>query len=207
MYAYPPLFFYEHDVNIQFPKLEIIRIRQYLETVIANLLDITIPKISRLFDSNIDEQSFLKFRDSMKNAINDAKLRCKICNEIQRMRLYIGKHIMSGRLKHHANLCGHCGIIGCTSELKQGYIKGILKPKSNCMFYYEFNLKSVSKKTVSDKSPCSNRPVLCNNCNSCYWSYNLEKHYEFAHPMIDVRQAESDRLPTDEERQKIMKIP
>ena len=123
------------------------------------------------------------------------------------MRIHIGKHIISGRLKKNVNLCGYCGIIGCSEEIKQGSIKTIFKPKSNCRYLYEFNFKSVAKKHLSEKSPCSNRPAKCKTCDNVYWSYNLEQHYLESHQQIDIFQVEIDSLPTEDECKKLLIIP
>lgn len=199
--------FYEGNALLKFPKSEIVAIREYLEIQIDNQTELKIPKASRLYDSQIELQAFLKFRDNMKDVIRDDKLKCRICNESHsrsRMRVHIGKHLLSGRIKKNSNVCGYCGIIGCSIEFKQGSVKSIMKPKSNCRYFYEFNLKSVAKKSLSENAPCSNRPVNCKNCFNVFWSYNLEQHYLESHQSLDVNIIEIEVLPTLMECKKVL---
>ena len=51
-------------------------------------------------------------------------------------------------------------------------------PSSNCSHFIKFNIGSCLK------SKCTNRPVVCNECKCCYWSYNLLTHYNEAHKSI-----------------------
>ena len=203
--------FIDGFTNVLFPKNEILSIKDYFEKIVKGHTEFEIPKVSRLYDLNIELQAFLKFRNSIKDMLVDAKLKCRICNEIhsrELMRNHVGKHILNNRVSVNQNTCGFCGLVGCSIELVQSSKKSIFKAKSNCIYYYEFNLKSVSKKTLSKRSPCSNRPTICKNCDDqCYWSYNLQAHYQTVHPFIDVNTAEQDVIPSAAEIHSVLALP
>ena len=52
-------------------------------------------------------------------------------------------------------------------------------PASNCKFDVKFSLKSAV--TPGERTPCSNRPVLCELCKTVYWNYGLYDHYAAVH--------------------------
>ena len=117
--------------------------------------------------------------------------KCKLCfKEIikSRMRLHIGFHVLNGDTLPNANLCGFCGLVdGCNVELvtSSGFGKSkTLGPKSNCSYFFTFSLKPASKGSI--RSPCTNRPIICEICNECIWSYNINYHYQSKHNLNDV---------------------
>lgn len=75
----------------------------------------------------------------------------------------------------------------CSSGLDKGTGKGILRPVSNCPYYYKFSNKAVHKN--DKKNPrCTNAPMLCNGCpNPTYvWKYDMQSHWQTHHPdMLD----------------------
>jgi hypothetical protein len=42
--------------------------------------------------------------------------------------------------------------------------------------------------------PCSNRPVICEQCNTCHWLYNLVEHYSKSHPCLECL----EQIPPEE---------
>ena len=61
-----------------------------------------------------------------------------------------------------------------------------LGPESNCSYLYQFSMKAAAK--VTERSPCTNRPVKCDLCEQIYWSYNLEIHYKSMHKNPNTNQ-------------------
>ena len=61
-----------------------------------------------------------------------------------------------------------------------------LGPESNCSYFYQFSMKAAAK--VTERSPCTNRPVKCDLCEQIYWSYNLEIHYKSMHKNPNTNQ-------------------
>ena len=55
-------------------------------------------------------------------------------------------------------------------------MNAIVGAKSDCKYFYKFNMNKKSSKVVASY-PCSNRPVHCDMCKGIYWAYNLESHY------------------------------
>ena len=79
-----------------------------------------------------------------------------------------------------------------------------LGPESNCSYFYQFSMKAAAK--VTERSPCTNRPVKCDLCEQIYWSYNLEIHYKSMHknPNIPSNQLLHHQI-TEEEKSKVLK--
>ena len=80
----------------------------------------------------------------------------------ERMRVHVGKHILENQTDKSPNLCGYCGKVGCSIDLIQSSTTKHQKPKSNCTFFYKFSIRSAKK--ISDRSPCTNRPIFCQTC-------------------------------------------
>ena len=57
-------------------------------------------------------------------------------------------------------------------------------PKSDCKLSYSFSLASAIK--ISTYACCTNRPIIWELCNSVYWSYNMQKHYESKHNQCEI---------------------
>ena len=56
-------------------------------------------------------------------------------------------------------------------------------PPSDGPYFVKFSLKSAE--TVSDKAPCTNRPVKCLACSDkafVTWSYSMAQHWTDMHP-------------------------
>ncbi len=65
-----------------------------------------------------------------------------------------------------------------------GYGKNeIYGPKSDCRYFTDINKRTDNKLVKS--YPCSNRPVICEQCDTSYWSYNLVEHYSKSHPCLE----------------------
>ena len=60
--------------------------------------------------------------------------------------------------------------------------KTVYGPKSDCSYYTDISKRAENKFVKS--YPCSNRPVICEQCQDCYWSYNLTEHYKIKHAGI-----------------------
>ena len=95
------------------------------------------------------------------------------------MRKHVSKHVLSENLDM---VCGFCGLKSCSIELVRGSGRGktaTLIPGSNCEYITKFSLKSAEKTTKS--GPCTNRPIVCEQCNTVQWSYNMPSHYKLKH--------------------------
>ena len=95
------------------------------------------------------------------------------------MRKHVGKHILQDKLE---NVCGFCGLHGCTIDLVPGSGRGktaILTASSNCSYKKKFSLKA--SETSTKTGPCTNRPVRCDICKYVLWSYNILTHYKDKH--------------------------
>lgn len=118
----------------------------------------------------------------------DVLKRCLVCyskynkdNQVylSKMREHVGSHILWGDVDSSA--CGFCGQVGtCTSTLEKGTGKGILKPVSNCLYYYKFSNKAVHK-TDKKTNKCTNAPVQCSACGAFKWKYDMFKHWSTSH--------------------------
>ena len=51
-------------------------------------------------------------------------------------------------------------------------------------FFFTLSLKPASKGSI--RSPCTNRPIICEICNECIWSYNINYHYQNKNNLNDV---------------------
>jgi hypothetical protein len=123
------------------------------------------------------------------------------------MRTHVGYHILNNDVVKSQDICGFCGIVGCKIELSKtsGFgTRKTLGPTSNCSHFYGFSLKAAAK--ISERSPCTNRPVRCDLCEQIYWSYNIEHHYEIMHanPSVSTSQIANLKLSEDE-KSKVLK--
>ena len=85
-------------------------------------------------------------------------------------------------LRTQEHLHRHQHQIGCQISLfvTSGCGKRVVYgPKSDCNYFTEIS-KRLDNRFVKSY-PCSNRPVLCEQCQSYYWSYNLDVHYKQLH--------------------------
>ena len=101
----------------------------------------------------------------------------------------------SWRLSASPNRCGYCGENGCNISLivTSGYGKNaIYGPKSDCRYFTDISKRTDNKLVKS--YPCSNRPVICEQCDTCYWSYNLVEHYRKSHPCLEC----PEQIPPEE---------
>ena len=73
------------------------------------------------------------------------------------------------------------------------------KPKSNCSYFFTFNLKPTSNGSI--RSPCTNRPIVCEICNECIWSYNINYHYQSKHNLNDVP---NELKITEDEKKRVL---
>lgn len=116
---------------------------------------------------------------------------CDFCSkEIvhSKMREHIASHIIVFKdISATQNTCGFCGNVGCTLSLEKtsGFgVNSTFGPKSDCKLFYSFSLASAIK--ISTYACCTNRPIKCELCNSVYWSYNMQKHYESKHNQCEI---------------------
>ena len=110
------------------------------------------------------------------------KIPCRLCAQMlpkKLMRGHVGVHILQEDL---GVVCGFCGIKDCSIELERGSGRGkteTLVAGNNCEDLSNFSMKSAEKSTKS--GPCTNRPVLCDQCKTVQWSYNLTIHFRSKH--------------------------
>ena len=102
------------------------------------------------------------------------------------MRQHFGLHIIKKETAKSQNVCGFCGVV-CGNQIN--LVKGSATnknyvPKSDCLYFHNFSLKSASKSSA--RSPCTNRPINCPNCNKVIWSYNAKFHYKEDHPLLEL---------------------
>ena len=125
------------------------------------------------------------------------KIPCRLCAQMlpkKLMRRHVGVHILQEDL---GVVCGFCGMKDCSIELEGGSERGktaTLVPGSNCEYLSKFSLKSAAKSTKS--GPCTNRPVLCDQCKTVQWSYNLPIHFRSKHSDYPVPK----RIADEEEK-------
>lgn len=109
--------------------------------------------------------------------------------QTQRVLEHMGAHIL-----HDATLNSSdefCGLCLRPSPMCQIYMSkgrgagGRLRVdwvRSNCPNLVRFNYKSAAQS--SERSPCSNVPVICSNCppsSPAVWRYSLHSHYRMHH--------------------------
>ena len=83
------------------------------------------------------------------------------------MRRHVGKHILKEKLE---NVCGFCGVSGCTIQLVSGSGRGktvTMIAESNGPYKKKFSLKAAETPTKS--GPCTNHPVCCDVCKAVVW--------------------------------------
>jgi len=105
------------------------------------------------------------------------------------MRDHVAAHILSGHFGDDPELCGFCGEIGHIVTLFISSGSDTWSVKSNCTYWYDFNLKALE--TSTSNSPSTNRPVKCLICPpplNIFWSYNLKAHYEIKHSLLTVQE-------------------
>jgi hypothetical protein len=118
------------------------------------------------------------------------------------MRNHIGFHILHGDCGQHPHRCGYCGEVGCTIGLEITSGCGnetVYGPKSDCSYYTDISKRAENKFVKS--YPCSNRPVICVQCQDCYWSYNLTEHYKIKHAGIMC----PNQIPEEERKHMLSK--
>ena len=175
-----------------FNKNDLIEINKYLsasyrEQVDSNLIS-QIKQVN-LFSSSLDILNLFKLGFEEETVITS---KCKICSQkckLNRMRQHIGRHLILNGSNHNLNTCGYCGGTDCSIEIKSsGRGKSANKtPFSNCSYFVKFSLGRAA--TLSNYSPCSNRPIECPSCKLIVWSYNLKIHYDFEHEFLEFPRA------------------
>ena len=144
--------------------------------------------------SNITKNHFiLKQATTSNRPLPGTKWQCKLCSKLiehDKMRSHVDKHFINDECDNTVNLCGYCGLSMvsqfCNSVIglatSSGSKKnGSKKPTSTCPYFYSFNIGCTLN--CSDNNPSSNRPVLCELCqtSSIFWSNNMVVHYEQEH--------------------------
>ena len=85
-------------------------------------------------------------------------------------------------------------------EITSGYgNKTVYGPESDCSYYTDISKRAENKFVKS--YPCSNRPVICEQCQDCYWSYNLTEHYKIKHAGIMC----PNQIPEEERKHMLSK--
>ena len=130
---------------------------------------------------NSAQQSSFVCSDKADSAtIHTGMFSCKLCTKATKapqMRLHIAFHIFNGDCSKYP--CGFCGLAcTCTIQLKKTsqHHSG---PHSDCDYFYKLSLASAAKQTA--RSPCTNIPVQCTNCDQVHWKYNMATHFQDRH--------------------------
>jgi hypothetical protein len=124
----------------------------------------------------------LPVSDDVQTIGSNEKIKCEICDKMIKfanMRVHIAVHFIKEEIEKDEHLCGYCGQIGCSIAIIKTSGNGVratFGPKSDCLFFREFSLKPAEGSKI-----CTNRPINCEICNGCFWSYNLEMHYNNKH--------------------------
>ena len=95
------------------------------------------------------------------------------------MRKHNASHILIDKLE---NVCGFCGVLGCSINIVKGSGKGKIASKSvssNCEYSVKFSL--IAAETSTKSSRCTNRPLTFKFCNMVEWSYNMKGHMKRKH--------------------------
>ena len=72
---------------------------------------------------------------------------------------------------------------------------------SNCMYFVKFSYQHAINS--SERSPCTNRPVVCMQCKQCIWSYNILIHYNEVHPGVLILET---CQPNDKEIKQVLSL-
>ena len=135
------------------------------------------------------------------------QFKCKVCKKIinkERIRQHVGKHILKKETQLNQRVCGFCGLVGCSIDLKvtSGYGKNKTEgADSNCMYFVKFSYQHAINS--SERSPCTNRPVVCMQCKQCIWSYNILIHYNEVHPGVLILET---CQPNDKEIKQVLSL-
>ena len=155
----------------------------------GNIQDQNLKCVQNPFTSEIFSIFELKIDSIKKKSL--LTVTCDFCSkEIvhSKMREHIASHIIVFKdISATQNTCGFCGNVGCTISLEKtsGFgVHSTFGPKSDCKLFYSFSLASAIK--ISTYACCTNRPIKCELCNSVYWSYNMQKHYESKHNQCEI---------------------
>ena len=111
------------------------------------------------------------------NVTHDEIHECKFHGKV-----LLFEELLDGELVWSGKYGANIGEIGCQISLvvTSGCGKRVVYgPKSDCNYFTEIS-KRLDNRFVKSY-PCSNRPVLCEQCQSYYWSYNLDVHYKQLH--------------------------
>jgi hypothetical protein len=167
------------ELKFIFPEQNLTDIKMFLMDFKCESRSIDTP-----YTADVLEQCIL-VKDSVDLACDSFKVQCKLCPKKyvkKKMRNHIGYHIIHGDCSPNSHRCVYCGEIGCQISLvvTSGCGKRVVYgPKSDCNYFTEIS-KRLDNRFVKSY-PCSNRPVLCEQCQSYYWSYNLDVHYKQLH--------------------------
>ena len=98
------------------------------------------------------------------------------------MRAHVASHILAGETPPYA--CGFCGRHNtrCYSYIDRGSTKHLVKPVSNCPYFYKFQVSSIINPRC--RGPvCTNIPVLCPGCRDItyVWKYGMQDHWQECH--------------------------
>ncbi|KAN0131280.1 hypothetical protein V8E53_010984 [Lactarius tabidus] len=107
---------------------------------------------------------------------------------------HMGAHIFYDRTMNTSE--EYCGLCLCPSLMCQIYLtKGcgtggsfsVDQSKLTCPNLVHFNYKSAARS--SEKSPCSNVPIICPLClagNPTVWTYSIHSHYRTCHQLTSI---------------------
>ncbi|KIM35830.1 hypothetical protein M413DRAFT_36514, partial [Hebeloma cylindrosporum] len=112
---------------------------------------------------------------------------CHFCRaecRISDMRVHVGTHILKAQrgvpdetLKIGLNPCGWCGKDGCKTRLPASDSSKSIKISSDCEYHYQ-NMKYHLALKPTNRSPCTNVPILCPICPrpETFWKYAFIAH-------------------------------
>ena len=109
----------DDKVITEFSTVDLMATKEYLENVIINNTNFTFPKFKLIYFSN-EFKNLISVKNNENEEINSVeKLKCKICFHmisLERLRVHVGKHILKNETAKSPNLCGYCGIVGCSID-------------------------------------------------------------------------------------------
>jgi hypothetical protein len=155
---------------------------------------------------NENVQNMMLIQDLKVFDCSSEKVECKTCMKYvlrKRIRNHIGRHLVLKEIDPNPKNCGLCGMIGCSIDIViTGRGKAAVGvPNSDCKYFDKFSINCAKKST--GLSPCTNRPINCEACNNCFWSYNIEAHYKVDHLSLEVP---SSLIPSKEEIKKLKNL-
>ena len=108
---------------------------------------------------------------------------CKLCSKmikLNQMRIHVGAHILGDNLKYKCGFCGGLNEICDNKLIPTNKKMGVqyYKVSSNCDYKVLYKKKT---DTYSKRNKCTNHVLMCPQCSSFQWKYNLPEHFVNCH--------------------------